>query len=805
VPNRPLTPHTTVSLRDNPGPSLELARPVSGGSPHPAPTPEGVPTAPGPSPGRPTTKPNNAPHDAPANEGGYSLTELLARLAKLIRPHWVMAAPVIFGFAAQMSYEMFGPILIAGVFDVAIPQRDTGKLLEVMIGLGGLLALYGSGSSMNAWLISRLSAAVGRELRTDLFAHLTRLPLSFYQNTTTGEVIGRFASDVTAIEGVLLRSLPVTILGTLNATGCLMLLFYVEWRLAILTLVALPLAFLGGKLFGGRASAMSFARGDREAELSDTLQESLDNQTTIQAYGLQPVMRRSFGERVTDLFQSAFRSGFFSLLVGASTNAGINLVAVLVVSAGAFLALQGHFTVGALVGFLTLLDNLGEATKDLAQAVPEFFQATGAMKRIDLFLAEPVRETPATSNEMAPSLSTGLSFDNVSFRYGSDQPLTVDAVSFNVPKGEFCTLVGSSGSGRSTLVSLLTRMHSPVSGRIRWDGYDVETFSPEGLRGRIATVEQETHIFKLSLRDNIRLGRLTASDAKIEEAAARAGLNPFIDRLPARLDTPMGDLRLTYEQRQRIGFARAILRDPDVLILDAATLALDPGAERALNAAIREFGHGRTVLTITHRLNALGDTDRVVVMDNGRVAQIGTHSLLQKIPGPYRDLWNKQSGFTLSSTGDSATVSAERLKAIPVLADLDMPTLERLARQFQTETVAMGQKVIQQGEPGHKFYIMVRGDVDVVRGDGTGREVLVARLQDGDHFGEIALLENRPRTATLWARSTCTFLTLERAAFEQLVGENQFLVKKFAELAAMRNAPAQPAVPAPLRNRSTPG
>jgi ATP-binding cassette subfamily B protein len=283
-------------------------------------------------------------------------------------------------------------------------------------------------------------------------------------------------------------------------------------------------------------------------------------------------------------------------------------------------------------------------------------------------------------------------------------------------------------------------------------------------------VFQDSFLFNTTIRENIRVGRSGATDAEVEAAARAAELHGLIERMPAGYETVVGERggRLSGGQRQRIAIARAMLRDPAILILDEATSALDAATEAAINLTLAHISKGRTVIAVTHRLATVGQADRIFVLNHGQLVEHGRHQELLASQGIYAQLWEKQSGFVISEDGANATVDAARLRAIPLLAALDEALRAEIARRFVTERFPADRLVVHEGDPGDKFYIIVRGSVQVTTGT-KGPERELAVLQDGDHFGEIALLQDVPRTATIRTRTDCLFVTLSRELLMRLM------------------------------------
>jgi ATP-binding cassette, subfamily B, bacterial len=318
------------------------------------------------------------------------------------------------------------------------------------------------------------------------------------------------------------------------------------------------------------------------------------------------------------------------------------------------------------------------------------------------------------------------------------------------------------------------------------------------LCAQMSYVPQESFLFDISVRDNIRLGNMKATDAQIEQAAKAAEIHDIILNMSQGYDTRVGERgsRLSGGQRQRIALARAILRQPEILILDEATSALDPATEAAVNETLERLASGRTILSVTHRFASVVNADRIFVLDAGRICEQGTHQELLALQGLYRKLWDKQSGFALEDDGQQATVTPERLRQVPLFSELPEDLLEDAIKFMGTEQYPKDRVIIQQGDIGNRMYIIVRGKVEVVR-DYSGGPVRSAVLETGDYFGEIALLRVVPRTATVRTLLPSTFLTINRSEFDFLMEQAPELRTRLEAIAEQRTA--SPETSAPLQ------
>jgi len=358
-----------------------------------------------------------------------------------------------------------------------------------------------------------------------------------------------------------------------------------------------------------------------------------------------------------------------------------------------------------------------------------------------------------------------------------------------VRAGERVALVGPSGSGKSTLLGLIQRFHDPTQGRVTIDGHDLRELSETSLRSQFGVVLQDSLLFDTTIRENIRLGRPQARDDQVEAASRAAELHALVVALPDGYETRVGELgrALSGGQRQRVAIARALLRDPAILLLDEATSALDPQAAAAINATLRRLEGGRSVINVTHSLFSVSHCDRIFVIADGRLQAEGRHEELLARAGVYQELWRKQSGFSVSETGDEASLEPARLRRIPLFETLDDALLLPLSQRFGSERLPAGRVVFEAGDHGEKLFLIVRGSVEVRPADGRPPVVLDA----GDHFGELALLDGTPRNATLTTRSACLFLTLPRQQFSELLRHAPQLRASIERVATARRAAAQ--------------
>jgi ATP-binding cassette subfamily B protein len=718
-----------------------------------------------------------------------SLASLLRRLWSYLRPHPVKVTLLAFGMMVDTVFHTLVPLTLPALVDRAILPGDHRLLARLLALLGAGLVTASLVAIGRDYLYARLSAEVQNELRVKMFEHLQGLSLDFFGRTRPGDVLARFGTDLAALEGAIVSGLPNLVICALSIVWSSFLLFRLEWRLALLTVLGLPLCLVGPRLFSRRASAAGYLVRGEEAVLTSEVHENVLAQPVVKAFGLQASAVEAFRYRTRQLFARLVRFHFLSALVSRTPTLGAALLLLAVVGTGAVFAIDGRLTVGSFLSFYALFQNVSASVSELSSSIPSLLQAAGGVQRIDELLAERPRVVDRAGAGGVGPLQSEITFEDVSFGYGPSTT-SLSAVRFTIPRGTRVAFVGPSGSGKSTILRLLARFHDPDQGRVRYDGRDLRELAQDSLRAQVGIVFQESFLFDASVLDNIRVGRPAATPQEVEDAARRAEIHDAVMAMPEGYLSPVGDRggRLSGGQRQRIALARALLRQPSVLLLDEATSALDPATEAAVNDTVARLAGERTVVSVTHRLASVVEADRLFVMEAGRLVEEGTHPELLARQGVYRQLWDKQSGLSVSLDGAHAEVSVGRLKGIAVLSGLGDPLLAEMATRFVTERYPEGRRVIHEGDPGDKFYIVARGKVAALRRGTDGAEQRLGVMEDGDHFGEIALLQDLPRTASVDTLEPSLFLTLERGQFFSFLERTPGLREQLLSVARKRHA-----------------
>ncbi|MDZ8260461.1 ABC transporter ATP-binding protein [Nostoc sp. ChiQUE01b] len=558
--------------------------------------------------------------------------------------YWVQGVLLLLALLFQLAFDLLLPFAYKFIFDRLIPTGDTRFLALLLGGLVVAFIIHSLASISQDYLSALIGSGILKDIRLKMFNHLQHLCLSFYTRVQMGELMSRFSSDVIDIERAIAIYLPKGIHNIFLMILSTLLLFVVEWRLALVTLVALPIIFIGPHLFGKQVTSTSYRFRQDEAKVLSTIQENINAQPVIRNFGLQKLMLFKFQEQLVVLSHSSLHSNFFSLLLGRFSLLSIYFLQILIFGVGAFLAIYGYLTTGALVGFLSLLINVNVAVDGITQQVPALIQATTGILRVKQLLAEQSTITDAVDAVPLPPLAKEIRFEDVTFSYSGVQA-NLDKVSFTIRVGQSVAFVGPSGSGKSTVLNLLMRFYDPNHGSMLFDGHDLRQVSQASLRTQISAVFQETFLFNTTIRENICLGKPDATDAEIEAAAKAAEIHDTILSFPQKYDTCVGERggQISGGQRQRIAIARAILRNPAVLVLDEATSSLDPESESAINTTLLNLARGRTVISVTHRLTSVVKSDCIFVLEGGKLIEQGTHEELLNLRGLYYRLWWKQS------------------------------------------------------------------------------------------------------------------------------------------------------------------
>ena len=697
-----------------------------------------------------------------------SFRQFLSVLYRYLRPYRTQTFILVLLLLFNTAFLMGWPLSFKYLIDQGITNGNHQVLLRTVIILTIGVIVAAAAGLARGYLYAFLSAHVLSDIRQKVFEHLQHLPMRFYTKTTTGDIMARFSSDLTAMENVVTYAAPTLIMQGLGVVVGSILLFWLNWKMALLTLFGLILCVFAPRKLAQKTAVMSYEFKNREAHIAQMVQENVGAQPLVKAFGLAKNAIQEFASETGKLAREALRFNFYSDTVERIPTTIILIFEILVIAAGVLLVFQKELTLGALVALHTIYMHISFSVNALTKVVPVILRSMGGMQRIEELLAEPRDETEQADVVLKEPFSSAIKFQNVSFAYTGDQ-LTLNSINLTIPRGFYVAFVGPSGCGKSTILNLLLRFYEPNSGTVYFDGEDARKIETESLRTRMAVVFQESILLNASIRENIALGRPDATEEEIRSAAQAAEMHDSIVRMPEGYETRVGErgALLSGGQRQRIAIARALLRNPDILILDEATSALDPETEHAINETLGRVAQGRTVISVTHRLSSANRADCIFLLRDGSIVEQGKHEHLMEKNGAYARLWQKQSGFTFEE--ERARVQSSRLKSYPIFENVQTDILEEMSRLFVTESYPAGTTVVREGSSGDRFYLIARGQVSVHKMGLHGEERKIAVLEDGDYFGEIALIRNVPRSATIRTLTDSVFLTLHRDVFSNLL------------------------------------
>lgn len=565
------------------------------------------------------------------------------RLLAYIKPYTRRLALAVVCIIMAAGANLYLPWIIKDMIDDVLMSKDMVMLNLIAAGILVVMFTRGVFYYGQSYLVSYVGQRVIIDVRSVLFRKFQRMPLSYYDKQQTGTVMSYITNDVAVMQSAIVDNLIELVTESSILIGSLAMMVYLDWKLSLLTLMTIPLVGFAMKVFGRKLKSSSTVIQERVAEITSLLQESISAIRVVKSFVRESYEIKRFEEQNWRNFQAAMKNVKLSSLLTPTVEFLAAIAVTFIVWFGGYEVVNGVITAGELVAFLTYAVNLANPVKRLSRVYAAIQKAMAAADRVFniMDLEEKITDVPGA--KPLPPIKGKVEFKDITFSYKEGQP-ALQHISLKAEPGQMIALVGPSGSGKSTIANLIPRFYDVDSGVITIDDHDIRQVTADSLREQIGLVPQETMLFSTSVLENIRYGRLEATDEEVIEAAKAANAEEFIKELPEGYDTKLGErgLNLSGGQRQRLAIARAILKNPRVLILDEATSALDTESEKIVQDALDNLMVGRTSFVIAHRLSTIFNADQIFVVENGHLREHGTHEELLAAGGLYSNLYNIQ-------------------------------------------------------------------------------------------------------------------------------------------------------------------
>lgn len=593
------------------------------------------------------------------------IRRILQRFYPQIKKQQVLLTFSSLGLFVEVFARLLEPWPLKLVFDhIIVPQPTVEPLnlpwigqpssalllIAASLGLIGIAGLQAIAAYVSMVGMSLGASRIITEIRAELYAHLQRLPLAFHYKAKGGDLITRITSDIDRLRDITVTAAIPLLVNVITLLGMIFVMFWMDWELALIALAIVPLFFLSTRSMTQRIHEVSRQQRKREGAMAATAAEAIGAIKVVQALSLEGMLEDMFAKQNRKSLEDVARTQQLSAGLQRTVELLTAIATALVLWRGVHLVMRGNATAGDLLVFINYLKTAYRPTRQLAKQMAMISKATASGERIvDLLDVVPeIRDLPGAI--AAPAFCGAVQFRNVSFAYEPEKTI-LDNLSFSTQPGQRIALVGASGGGKSTLVSLLLRLYDPTAGQILIDGHDLREYTLESLRRQISIVLQESVLFGVSVRDNIAYGCLQATDAEIEAAARLANAHEFIMALPNGYDTLLGERGATLSggQRQRIAIARAAIRKSPIVILDEPTVGLDNENEHAVTDALKRLTRGCTTFLITHDLRNATDADQIFFIEKGAILEEGTHRELMRLNQRYATLYRLQNTVESSS------------------------------------------------------------------------------------------------------------------------------------------------------------
>ena len=567
------------------------------------------------------------------------------RLLAYIKPYLGRLFLAIICIVVAAGANLYLPWIIKDMIDKVLAEKDMAMLNIISVSIVVVFAIRGFFYYWQSYLVSYIGQRVVVDVREVMFRKFQRMPMAYFDKHQTGETMSYVTNDVAAIQAALVDNLIELFTEASILVGSIAMMLYLDWKLTLLTLVTVPLVGSAMRIFGRKIKKSGTLIQEKLADITALLQESISSIRIVKSFVREDYEIQRFQVENNLNFRAMMKNVQLTSLLTPTVEFLAAVAVTLIVWFGGYEVVQGIMTAGALVAFLTYAVNLANPVKRLSRIYGRMQQAMAAIDRIFFVLDLEETVTDKVDAKILPKVKGHVKVEDVTFSYDGKHN-ALENVSFEVQPGQMIAFVGPSGAGKSTIANLIPRFYDVNGGAIKIDGFDIRDVTANSLREQIGIVPQETLLFNTTVMENIRYGKLDATDAEVIAAAKAANADKFIQDLPEGYQTLIGErgLNLSGGQRQRMAIARAMLKNPQVLILDEATSALDTESEKIVQAALDELMKGRTSFVIAHRLSTIFGADQIFVIDHGKICEHGTHHELLKKNGVYSHLYNIQFG-----------------------------------------------------------------------------------------------------------------------------------------------------------------